>query len=214
MAFTIVVLARLVKFKPMSHVRDGRNFHDLGKLMFAFVLLWAYFSVSQLLIIWSANLPEEIPFYLERLHGPWAPVSIARAARSVRPAVRAAAVARPQAQRPAAWRWVALFILVMRVVDIAWMIGPVFRHEGGSGLHWLDFAMVLGMGGIWLFLFFRNLAGRALVPGARSVSQGSNGSWRTLNTPTRPRSPDAADRRRRHQLQRHRLVRGDPHGDD
>ena len=45
--------------------------------MFAFMLLWAYFSVSQLLIIWSANLPEEIPFYLERLHGPWAPVSVA-----------------------------------------------------------------------------------------------------------------------------------------
>ena len=72
LAFTILVLAALVKFEPMSQVADADKFHDLGKLMFAFVMLWAYFSVSQLLIIWSANLPEEIPFYLERLHGPWA----------------------------------------------------------------------------------------------------------------------------------------------
>ena len=61
----------------MSRVATANVFHDLGKLMFAFVMLWAYFSVSQLLIIWSANLPEEIPFYLERLHGPWYPVSVA-----------------------------------------------------------------------------------------------------------------------------------------
>ena len=76
MAFTVLVLAALVKFSPMAQVADADKFHDLSKLMFAFVLLWAYFSVSQLLIIWSANLPEEIPFYLERLHGVWAPVSI------------------------------------------------------------------------------------------------------------------------------------------
>ena len=60
-------------------------------------------------------------------------------------------------------KWVALFILIMRVVDITWTIGPVFRHEG-SALSWVDFAVVLGIGGIWLSLFFRNLAGRAIVP--------------------------------------------------
>jgi len=76
MAFTILVLALLVKFQPMSQIPVADVFHDLGKLMLAFTMLWAYFSVSQLLIIWSANLPEEIPFYLERLNGPWRGVSI------------------------------------------------------------------------------------------------------------------------------------------
>ena len=66
--------------------------------MFAFVHAVGVLRVSQLLIIWSANLPEEIPFYLERLHGPWTPISVAAAARPVRAAVPAAAVARPQAQ--------------------------------------------------------------------------------------------------------------------
>jgi len=161
MAFTIMVLASLVKFRPMSAVADADKFHDLGKLMFAFVMLWAYFSVSQLLIIWSANLPEEIPFYLERLHGPWYPISVALLLGQF--ALPFLLLLSTSFKRnPNVVKWIALFILVMRVVDITWTIGPVFRH--GSGLHWLDFAMVLAIGGVWLFLFFRNLAGRALVP--------------------------------------------------
>jgi hypothetical protein len=161
MAFTIVVLSALVKFKPMSEVAGAEHFHDLSKLMFAFVLLWAYFSVSQLLIIWSANLPEEIPFYLERLHGPWAPISITLLLlQFVLPFLLL--LSRDLKRSPAAVKWVALIILFMRVVDITWTIGPVFRE--GSSLHWLDFAVVLGMGGPWLVLFWRHLADRALVP--------------------------------------------------
>ena len=161
MAFTIIVLSGLVKFQPMAHVANADNFHDLGKLMFAFIRLWAYFSVSQLLIIWSANLPEEIPFYLERLHGPWAPISIAvLLLQFVAPFVLL--LSRDLKRNPAAVRWVALLVLIMRVVDITWTIGPVFRD--GSSLHWLDFAVVFAMGAVWLALFWRNLAGRSLVP--------------------------------------------------
>jgi hypothetical protein len=162
LAFTILVLASLVKFQPMASVADADKFHDLGKLMFAFVMLWAYFSVSQLLIIWSANLPEEVPFYLERLHGAWAPVSISLLiVQFVLPFLFL--LSRDLKRNPARVKWIALVILVMRVVDITWTIGPVFRHEGSS-LHWLDFAMVAGLGCVWLAMFWRNLAGRPLVP--------------------------------------------------
>jgi hypothetical protein len=162
MAFTIIVLAMLVRFRPMSEVATPDNFHDHGKLMFAFLMLWAYFSVSQLLIIWSANLPEEIPFYLERLHGPWYPISVALLLGQF--ALPFLILLSQNVKRnPDLVKWVAAFILVMRIVDITWTIGPVFRHEG-SGLSWLDFAVALAMGGVWLFLFFRTLAGRAIVP--------------------------------------------------
>jgi hypothetical protein len=162
MAFTIVVLSSLVKFEPMATVADAEKIHDIAKLMFAFVLLWAYFSVSQLIIIWSANLPEEIPFYLERLHGAWAPVSIALLLlQFVLPFMLL--LSRGLKRNPARVKWIALLILFMRVVDITWTIGPVFRHEGSS-IHPLDFAVVLGMGGLWLPLFWRNLAQRSLVP--------------------------------------------------
>jgi hypothetical protein len=162
MAFTILVLAALAKFEPMSRVADADKFHDLGKLMFAFTMLWAYFSVSQLLIIWSANLPEEVPFYLERLHGHWAWVSVLLLLlQFVLPFLLL--LSRGLKRDPNKVKWVALIILVMRVVDITWTIGPVFRHEGSS-LHWLDFGMVAAIGAVWLPLFWRSLSGRALVP--------------------------------------------------
>jgi hypothetical protein len=161
LAFTIMVLAALVKFEPMNRVANAENFHDLSKLMFAFVLLWAYFSVSQLLIIWSANLPEEIPFYLQRLRGPWMPISVAvLLLHFVLPFFLL--LSRSLKRNPGRVKRVAFIILVMRVVDITWTIAPVFRT--GSTLHWLDFAMVAAMGGIWLTFFWRNLAGRSLVP--------------------------------------------------
>jgi hypothetical protein len=162
LAFTILVLAALVKFQPMARVAHADIFHDLGKLMFAFTMLWTYFSVSQLLIIWSANLPEEVPFYLERLNGPWRTISIGLLVlQFVVPFLFL--LSRDLKRNPQVVRWVALVILIMRVVDITWTIGPVFRHEG-STLHWLDFAVVLGMGLPWLAIFWRSLAGRPLVP--------------------------------------------------
>jgi hypothetical protein len=163
MAFSILVLAWLVRFKPMSEIAAPDHFHDLSKLMFAWVLLWAYFSVSQLIIVWSGNLPEEIPYYMLRFRDPWRPVTIAVAlGHFVVPF--ALLLSRSLKRTPARVGLVALFILIMRLVETAWMIGPMVRHEGGSGLHWLDFALTLAMGGLWLFLFLRNLAGRALVP--------------------------------------------------
>ena len=162
MAFTIIVMASLVRFAPMSGIANAERFHDLGKLMFAFVMLWAYFSVSQLLIIWSANLPEEIPFYLERLHGPWYPVSVALLfGQFALPFL--VLLSQNVKRNPRLVQKVAIFILLMRVVDITWTIGPVFRGEG-SGLSWLDFTVAAAMGGLWLWFFFRTLAGRALVP--------------------------------------------------
>jgi hypothetical protein len=66
-------------------------------------------------------------------------------------------------RRPHLLSRIAMFVLVMRVVDLIWTIGPNFRHDGTT-LHWLDFASVVGLLGIWLALFFTNLAGRALLP--------------------------------------------------
>ena len=161
MAFTVLVLTKLMRFKPMSEVATSENLHDLGKLMFAFTMLWAYFSISQLLIIWSANLPEEIPYYLKRFNGPWAPVSIAvLVGQFVVPFL--VLLSRSLKRNPAMVGRVAFFILVMRIVDIALTIGPMVRAD--AGLHWLDIAAVAGMGLLWLAFFWRNLASRALLP--------------------------------------------------
>src|SRR5206468_8592896 len=70
-AFVIPVLAFLADRPALARVATPDVFQDLGKLMLAFVMLWAYFALSQFLITWSANLPEEIPWYLARGRGGW-----------------------------------------------------------------------------------------------------------------------------------------------
>src|SRR5205814_1659284 len=57
-AFAIIVTAWLANYQPLAEKILPSHFHDLGKLLLAFVMLWAYFSLSQYLIIWSGNLPE------------------------------------------------------------------------------------------------------------------------------------------------------------
>src|SRR5437899_11138479 len=69
MAFVIVVLVLLTAYQPLGRVLQPRHIHNLGKLFLAFVLIWAYLSFSQLLLIWSGYLPEQIPWYLHRLGG-------------------------------------------------------------------------------------------------------------------------------------------------
>jgi len=162
MAFTILTLSALSRFKPLSEVASDERFHDLGKLMLAFVMLWAYFNVSQFIIIYQGNLPEEIPWYIDRLQGAWMPVAVAvLVGHFVLPF--SLLLSREFKRKATTLARIAVFVLVMRVIDIIWIIGPIFRHNGTT-LHWLDFATVLGMGGIWLFFFFRNLGARALVP--------------------------------------------------
>ena len=161
LAFTILVLQGLSNSKPISEVADAERFHDYGKLMLAFVMLWAYFNVSQLLIIWSANLPEEIPWYIERLQGHWAPWAVVvLVGHFVLPFMLL--LSRDLKRHGRVLSRVAFLVLVMRVIDFVWTIGPVFRHD--YTLHWMDFAMVVAFAAPWLFLFYRNLGSRSLVP--------------------------------------------------
>ena len=164
LAFTIVVLSSLAEAAPMSSLMTRDRFHDLGKLMFAFVMLWAYFSVSQLIIVWSGNLPEEIPFYLRRFSGPWGWVSVVvLIGHFVVPFAFLLSSTIKRNHKLAAR--VALFILAMRAVEIAWMVAPAARHGAAhNGPNVFDFAAVLGVGLVWLPVFFHNLSGRAVVP--------------------------------------------------
>lgn len=161
LAFTILVLQGLSQSKPMSQVVTTERFHDFGKLMLAFVMLWAYFNVSQLLIIWSANLPEEIPWYIERLRGPWAPWAVlVLVGHFVTPFMLL--LSRDIKRHSRMLSRVAFLVILMRVVDLIWTVGPVFRHH--STFHWLDFTIVVAFAAPWLFVFYRNLGDRALVP--------------------------------------------------
>jgi hypothetical protein len=162
MAFTILILAALSKTSPVARIAKPDLFHDLGKLMLAFVMLWAYFSISQLIIIYQGNLPEEIPYYVTRFGGKWLAMSIAvLLGHFVLPF--ALLLSRNFKRQSTSLARIAMFVLAMRVIDIVWMVGPMFDQPGVMPLL-VDFAAVLAMGGIWLAFFFRALGGRSLVP--------------------------------------------------
>ncbi|NKB88553.1 MAG: hypothetical protein GKS06_10060 [Acidobacteria bacterium] len=162
LAFSIILLSKLSEREPLAGVVKTGHFHDLGNLSLAFVMLWAYMSFSQYLIIWSGNLPEEISWYLNRSAGGWeffAPVLIAfHFALSF-----LLLLARRRKQAPSALMRIAVWILVLRFVDIFWLIAPAFS-PGEFQLHWMDITAPLAIGGLWLAFFFHRLGSWPLLP--------------------------------------------------
>jgi hypothetical protein len=162
LAFTIAVMAALSKQAPMDDVVGQYHFHDLGKLLLALVMLWTYFAFSQFLIIWSGNLPEEIRWYHPRIHGAWGAIALMVVVLHF--AFPFLFLLSRSFKRDAGKLViVAVLILVMRLLDFYWMITPNFTGEHFH-FSWMDLVAPIGMGGLWLGLFARELTRRALVP--------------------------------------------------
>ena len=161
-AFLICVLVLLSSRPPMSEVLTDRHLHDVGKLLLTFVMVWAYFTFSQLLVIWSGNLPEEIPWYLNRFAGGWQYMGMALAL--VQFALPfALLLSRDLKRNFKLLCWVAVVVIVMRFVDLYWMVAPDF-HKQHFTVSWMDFLLPIGLGGIWLWAFLWQLEKRPLMP--------------------------------------------------
>jgi hypothetical protein len=162
MAVLIALLVLLSSRRPFSQFLTARHLHDLGKLLLALVMVWAYFSFSQFLIIWAGNLPEEIPWYLERLRGGWQYVGVLLVlCHFVLPFFLL--LSRDLKRNFKLLAGVALFIVFMRMVDLFWQVEPGFS-KGRFSLSWMDLAAPVALGGLWLFFFLGNLAGRPVLP--------------------------------------------------
>jgi hypothetical protein len=160
-AFVIAVASILIQYKPLSDVMTTMQFHDLGKLMFAFVMIWAYLAFSQFLIIWSGNLPEEIPWYLHRLHSGWQIVALGLVLfHFALPFLLL--LSRDRKKNPRVLAVIAVGVLLMRFVDLYWMVAPEF-HQHGLTVSLLDFLMPIALGGLWLAYFFRQLKAWPLI---------------------------------------------------
>jgi hypothetical protein len=171
LAMLVVIVVRMSDRQPISEAAAPGRLHDLGNLMLAFTMLWAYMAFSQYLIIWSGNLPEEIPWYLRRARGAWQWVGLALIVfhfflpffvllfrenkRYGRLLVR-----------------VAAWILAMHWLDLVWLIIPAsIEVEPGSrvpqipwGTVLLSLASLVGVGGIWLAAFLWRLKAWPLIP--------------------------------------------------
>ncbi|MCZ6508679.1 MAG: hypothetical protein O7A04_11625 [Acidobacteria bacterium] len=165
-SFIILIGLYLAQHEPMREHLQPRHFHDYGKLLLAFVMLWAYMQLSQLIIVWSGNLPEEVTFYINRTTGGWKWLSISLVLGHFALPF-ALLLSRDLKRNARKLAWVALLLLVMRWFDLYWLAAPAFGHaEGDHGLHlhWLDLAVVVGLGGLWFAVYLRELAKRPLLP--------------------------------------------------
>jgi hypothetical protein len=163
LALVIAIVALLGREQPLARIISPRTLHDLGKLLFAFVMLWAYISLSQFLIIWSGNLPEEIPFYIHRLHGGWQAVALVVVAlHFVLPFMLL--LSSDLKRNARALGTVAAGVFVLRFVDLYWLLGPDLHDGGGFHPHWLDLVAPIALGGLWLALLASRLSRRPLLP--------------------------------------------------
>jgi hypothetical protein len=160
-AFMILVFLALAPRSELSVLDSPRLRNDLGSMLLAFLMLWAYQQFSQYLLIWAGNVQEEIPWYLRRQDGLWGWMAVALIGlgfflpffllifREIKRSARALG-------------WVAALVLVMQVVDDLWLIGPSL--DLGPSYVLISLATLAGLGGLWLWLFGRELTARPLVP--------------------------------------------------
>jgi hypothetical protein len=161
MCFAVVVERILFNYKPMSEMLRPDFVHDHGKWMLTFIMVWAYFSFSQWLIIWAGNLPAEITFYLRRLNGGWGSIGLILVLfHFVIPFVLL--LSRPFKRDIRKLVWVAVLLTLMGYFDLFWIIEPNFSKT--LSLTLADVVVPIAIGGIWLWYFFRNLAALPLLP--------------------------------------------------
>ena len=161
-AFVTFFLSRLAHTDAMSEVLRPTHLRDLGNLMLAFVMFYAYTSFSEYLLIWYANLHEEIPHYLVRQHGMWGVLAgmiivfhfflpfFMLLMRSIK-------------DRPQTIAVVTVIIIVMRYIAIYWLVAPSWYGEHFA-YSWMDLSSLIGIGGIWLWAFIGQLKGQTIIP--------------------------------------------------
>jgi len=162
-----VVSTRLASARPMSEIATPGRLNDLGNLLLAFVMLWAYMSFCQFLIIWCGNLTEEIPWYLRRTRGGWEWVAVSLIAfQFFLPFL--VLLFRETKRHPTYLLRVTLWILVMRWVDLTWLVIPASADPASPRIPWVELPVsvvaAVGVGGIWTAFFIDRLKRGPLVP--------------------------------------------------
>jgi hypothetical protein len=162
-----VIAVLLSNSGPLAEPTTPGRLHDLGNLTLAFVMLWAYMSFMQFLIIWCGNLPEEIPWYLRRTQGLWLFVAAGLVVFHfflpffvllIRESKRKARYLLP----------VGLWILAMRWVDLIWLVIPYSANPSRPTVPWIELPLSLiamvGIGGICTAVFIARLKKHPLIP--------------------------------------------------
>ncbi|MGF1508689.1 MAG: hypothetical protein ACFB9M_04205 [Myxococcota bacterium] len=161
MAFAIIVLAYARRNEAVGDAATVERIHDLGKIQFALVALWAYLNFSQFVIIWYANLPEESVWYIRRIHGGYEFLAVFIIfGQFVLPFMLL--LTRFTKRRMATLSSIAAFLIVMRLIDLYWFVMPT-EHHPTLQLTWGDVGAPLGLFGAWFLVFVSMFGRRTLI---------------------------------------------------
>jgi hypothetical protein len=162
LALAIVLITQLAEVPPVSTVLTLQHLHDLGNLLLAFVMFWAYIAFSQFLIIWSGNLPEEVSWYIHRTQGGWEWLGglVFLLHFGLPFVVLLSRTSKRRAQ--VLWR-IAAGLLGLHLLELFWLVLPAF-YPSTLAIHWLDVGLPIGMGGLWMAVFVWQLQRRSLLP--------------------------------------------------
>jgi hypothetical protein len=175
LAFTIIMAAYLRNSAPAGALFRPSHFADYGKLTLAFVMMWAYFQFSQYLLVYAADLKDEIPYVLTRIEGGWQYLALFLLLfQFVVPFCLL--LSRPLKRAPDRLVKLAAWLLIVRVIDTYMYVAPEFSSSGLNrwvtpGEHpsmffvnWLDVVTPIAIGGLWLWMFYTQLRQRPLLP--------------------------------------------------
>jgi hypothetical protein len=168
-AFLTLIVALLSRDPPMDTAARPDLLHDLGNLLMMMVVLWAYLSFAQLLVIWLGNTQDEIPWYVHRSKGVWRFITVLLVLfQFFGPFILL--LMQGVKRDPRTIAWVTGGILFMQWLNILWMIEPSSATPEPHGLSWVDFVTPIGIGGIWFASFLWLLRRRPLLPLGLSVA--------------------------------------------
>jgi hypothetical protein len=171
MAFMTICVCYFSKFRPIRDVLVPQHLNDYGNLLLTLIILWAYTTFAQLLVMWSGNMMDDVGYYVHRGLGvvpnPWRWVALALiVGHFFLPFF--CLLMRGLKRKTLTLAGIAAWILLMRIVDALWLTAPSGPHryevQELAGVYWTDIVTWLGMGGIWLFVFLWRLGSTPLLP--------------------------------------------------
>lgn len=155
LGLALIVFAHVCKYPPTSEAFSRKALNDLGNLLLTFVVIWAYMAWFQYMLIWIANLPVDIVWYLPRGRHGWEVIAVLLAIFHFGVPFFLLLL-RAVKQRPDALAWVAGLLLFMQLVFMYYQVMPSFVGTS-IGEHWMDFLMPIALGGIWLAVMLARL---------------------------------------------------------
>jgi hypothetical protein len=162
MAMMITVLRILSETEPLKDSVTPQQYNDLGNLMLALTMLWAYMSFAQFLIIWAGNIKDEIPWYMSRAFGGWGRLALFLVIMHF--AVPFLLLLQRGVKRRLKWLSIVAGMMVcLSAIDVYWLIVPAYE-QAGPQVHFTDLLAFIGIGGLWAAFYFWQLKRMPLLP--------------------------------------------------